>query len=60
VDIFNVKVDIASLKPVTAQTEFGEIVKILGRSKNGQLLTFIPYFLWGNRGESQMTVWVNE
>ena len=24
-----------------------------------QSLTFIPYQLWANRGESQMTVWVN-
>jgi DUF1680 family protein len=60
VDIFNIKVDIDSLKPAAAETVLGEIVKIVGRSKNGQPLTFIPYFLWGNRGESQMTVWVNE
>jgi DUF1680 family protein len=26
---------------------------------HGQPLTFIPYHLWANRGESQMTVWVN-
>jgi len=60
VDIFSVKVDLDSLKPVTAKTELGEIVEIFGRTTHGQTLTFIPYFLWGNRGESQMTVWVNE
>ena len=26
---------------------------------SNQPLTFIPYQLWANRGESQMTVWVN-
>ncbi len=34
-------------------------MKITARSTEGQALTFIPYFLWGNRGESTMTVWVN-
>jgi DUF1680 family protein len=32
---------------------------IVGRTVKGETLTFIPYFLWANRGESQMTVWVN-
>jgi uncharacterized protein len=60
VDIFSVRVDTDSLQSVVAQTELGEIVKITGHSTNGQSLTLIPYFLWGNRGASQMTVWVNE
>lgn len=33
---------------------------ILGYTPEGKQLTFIPYHLWGNRGESTMTVWVNE
>ena len=32
---------------------------ITGRTTSGKDITFIPYFLWANRGESQMTVWVN-
>jgi DUF1680 family protein len=29
------------------------------KTTDGKDLIFIPYFLWANRGESQMTVWVN-
>jgi DUF1680 family protein len=36
----------------------GGIVVIHGRTTVGKPLKFIPYFLWGNRGPSQMTVWV--
>ncbi|MBE3040579.1 MAG: glycoside hydrolase family 127 protein [Chloroflexi bacterium] len=32
---------------------------ITGKTTDGKNLTFIPYLLWANRGESQMTVWVN-
>jgi DUF1680 family protein len=58
-DIFNVKVDTASLQPAFDPSLLGGIMKIEGKSQDGQSLTFIPYFLWGNRGESTMTVWVN-
>ncbi len=34
-------------------------VVIHGKTNDGKPLKFIPYFLWGNRAESQMTVWVN-
>ncbi len=60
VDIFNGKVNADSLKPVFTKTDLGEIVKLNGISLDGQPLTFIPYYIWGNRGESQMTVRVNE
>jgi DUF1680 family protein len=60
VDIFNTAVDINSLHPVTTQTSLGKIVQLCGNSKDGQPVTLIPYFLWGNRGPSQMTVWMNE
>lgn len=59
VDIFNVKVDAASLQPTFDESLLGGIMKIQAKSTNGQPLTFIPYHLWGNRGESTMTVWVN-
>jgi DUF1680 family protein len=32
---------------------------ILAHTPEGKQLTFIPYHLWGNRGASTMTVWVN-
>jgi DUF1680 family protein len=60
VDIFNVKVDAASLQPVFDKSLLGGVMKIEGKSTASESLTFIPYFLWGNRGESMMTVWVNE
>jgi DUF1680 family protein len=49
-----------SLEPIFANTDLGEIVRLNVTSTDGRSLAFIPYYLWGNRGESQMTVWVNE
>jgi DUF1680 family protein len=60
VDIFNAEVDASSLEAVSEPNLLGGIKKIIGRTKNGKPLVFIPYHLWGNRGESTMTVWVNE
>ncbi|HSJ86636.1 MAG TPA: beta-L-arabinofuranosidase domain-containing protein [Anaerolineales bacterium] len=60
VDIFNVQVNLNSLEPRLEQTAMGQITVIHGKSTTGEPLTFIPYFLWGNRGNSQMTVWVKE
>jgi DUF1680 family protein len=58
VDIFTARLDPSSL-----QAEFSSLLggtEILhGKTTDGQRLTFLPYFLWANRGESQMTVWVN-
>jgi DUF1680 family protein len=59
VDIFNNKVNTSSLQPVFEESLLGGIMKIKAKSTDGQTLTFIPYLLWGNRGESKMTVWVN-
>ena len=39
----------------------GEHVRaIYAQTPEGKQLTFIPYFLWGNRGLSQMNVWINQ
>ena len=59
VDIFDAQVAPESLATVYDPDLLGEVVKILGKSTRGEPLTFIPYFLWGNRGPSKMTVWVN-
>ncbi len=62
----NPRVDIfaARLDPATPRAEYDE--QLLGGTEvlrastmDRQSLTFIPYQLWANRGESQMTVWVN-
>jgi DUF1680 family protein len=59
VDILSAQIDSESLAVVEDPDLLGGVVKILGNSTRGEPLTFIPYFLWGNRGPSKMTVWVN-
>jgi DUF1680 family protein len=58
VDIFKVELDPSSLRDEFVSDLLGGCVVIHGQGVNGQRLKFIPYFLWGNRGASQMTVWV--
>jgi hypothetical protein len=60
VDLFTIQLDDNSLTPIFDKGLLGGIVKIVGKAQDGSPLTFIPYFLWGNRGTSQMTVWVND
>ena len=59
VDIFTAQLDPASLRAEFVPDLLGGIVVIHGKTTDGKPLKFIPYFLWANRGESQMTVWVN-
>jgi DUF1680 family protein len=58
-DIFAVQLDPASLHDEFVPNLLGGIVVIHGKTMDGKPLKFIPYFLWANRGESQMTVWVH-
>ncbi len=58
VDIFRVRLDPSTLKTAFSPSLLGGTQVITARSRDGRPLTFIPYFLWANRGESQMTVWV--
>ncbi|MCX7608348.1 MAG: hypothetical protein N2049_03915, partial [Anaerolineales bacterium] len=59
VDLFSVRLDPSTLASEFRPTLLGGTQVITARSRDGRLLTFIPYYLWANRGESQMTVWVN-
>jgi DUF1680 family protein len=59
VDIFSTRLDTTSLQSEPASELLGGITTLRGQTVDGQVLTFIPYHLWANRGESQMTVWVN-
>jgi DUF1680 family protein len=59
VDIFTIQLDPASLEDEFVPDLLGGIVVIRAKALDGKPLKFIPYFLWANRGESQMTVWVN-
>jgi DUF1680 family protein len=60
VDIFHTRINLDSLEPKLQKIELGEVMVIHEKSTTGNPLTLIPYFLWGNRGPSQMTVWVKE
>jgi uncharacterized protein len=57
-DLFSCSLIEESLKFRQEKTLFGEIICIYGRDQSGKELTFLPYFLWGNRGTSQMNVWI--
>ena len=58
-DIFTVRLDPKTLSAVFDESLFGGTVILTGKTVDGTTLTFIPYYLWGNRGDSQMNVWVN-
>ncbi len=58
-DIFTAQLDSSTLHEEFVRDLLGGCVVIHGRTFDGKTLKFIPYFLWGNRGESQMTVWVH-
>jgi hypothetical protein len=58
VDIFTAQLDPSSWRDEFAPDLLGGCVVIHGKTTDGMTLKFIPYFLWANRGESQMTVWV--
>jgi len=59
IDIFSTRLDSSSPRDEFVPDLLGGCVVIFSRTWDGKPLKFIPYFLWGNRGESQMTVWVN-
>ncbi len=58
VNIFSERLDESSLQEIYKPDLLGGIQVITAKSQSGTPMTFIPYHLWGNRGESQMTVWV--
>lgn len=57
IDLFNTRIDPDSLKPEPSAL-FGGAVLISGLDATDNKLTFIPYHLWGNRGRTQMCVFV--
>jgi DUF1680 family protein len=59
VDIFSARLDPSSLQDEFDANVLSGCVVIHGRTTDDKTLKFIPYFLWANRGQSQMTVWVN-
>lgn len=59
VDLFAAQLDPSSLREEFVPNLLNGCVVVHGKTIDGKPLKFIPYFLWANRGESQMTVWVN-
>jgi uncharacterized protein len=59
IDIFTARLDPTSLYDEFIPDLLGGCAIIHAQTVTGQPLKFIPYFLWANRGESQMTVWIN-
>lgn len=59
VDIFTAQLDPSSLTEEFVPDLLDGCVVLHGKTIDGKPLQFIPYFLWANRGESRMTVWVN-
>ena len=57
-DIFTVNMEGDSLRPVWDPELLGGCTRLEGLSRQGRKMTLIPYYLWGNRGPSGMTVWV--
>ncbi len=58
VNIFTARLDPTTLRPAFDPDLLGGVVKIEAMTTDASPLTFIPYFLWDNRGPAQMTVWV--
>jgi uncharacterized protein len=59
IDIFSDNIDINSVNTESVPTLLGGIYILRGRLGNGKEFIAIPYHLWANRGQSQMTVWLN-
>ena len=59
IDIFTAQIDPSSLSDEFLPDLLGGCVIIHGKTTDGRSLKFIPFFLWANRGDYPMTVWVN-
>jgi uncharacterized protein len=59
VGLFSDRLDPGTLRAEFSEELFGGICVLRGQTGGGQSFTAIPYALWANRGESQMTVWMN-
>lgn len=59
VDLFAEPIDFFSLRYEFHPEILGGTGVISGKTAKGLPVLFIPFFLWGNRGGSEMTAWVN-
>ncbi len=58
-DIFTERISTDSIHAVRGSDMTREMIAIEAASSGGKKLRLIPYFCWGNRGASHMTVWIN-
>jgi DUF1680 family protein len=57
-DLFETPLDLETVRAERRPDLLGGVWVLQGETATGQAFTAIPYYAWGNRGESQMTVWV--
>jgi DUF1680 family protein len=57
-DIFTARIDPETIRAERDHHLLGGVQVLRGITRDGVDFTAIPYQLWANRGESQMTVWV--
>ena len=60
IDIMQQTLGGGSLYATSDSNVLGGVPIIKGRNPPGESLTFVPYALWGNRGNSTMTVFVTQ
>jgi uncharacterized protein len=60
IDIFSCKIQPNTIQTEYAPALFDGICTLTGLTMDDRKFTAIPYFLWANRGGSQMTVWIKE
>jgi hypothetical protein len=58
-DIFKTHIIPQTIQVKSSPSLLGGIWTLCGKTNDNQDFTAIPYQLWANRGESQMTVWLN-
>jgi DUF1680 family protein len=59
VDIFTAAGCVEAITQKYCSDVLGDIQTIQMKTSDNKKLNLIPYFLWGNRGKSTMTVWFN-
>jgi uncharacterized protein len=55
-DLLTATIDVRSVEVTWDERLFGGLTVLRGRTIDGKSFTAIPYYCWGNRGESQLNV----
>ncbi|MBN2499305.1 MAG: glycoside hydrolase family 127 protein [Anaerolineales bacterium] len=57
-DIHTAEIKLDTLSVQEGEGDLAGVPLIMGQTADGQPFTALPYYLWGNRGPSEMTVYV--